>query len=475
VPKVQINRTPTPNNPPVALLEGELSVEMATPTRLWVGVPVALDPTGKKLLHDSTVLGSYVLKTGDTMSGNLNLSLPYPALILNKPASGTDNQIAGYTASVPRWVVCPGNAIPETGANAGSDFSIHRYNDAGVFVDWPFSITRATGAVMLNMDPTLPLQAATKQYVDVQIAAAPHVLKTGDTMTGDLTITDLDPAVVLDCTAVGSAALRGYKAGLQRWSIEVVNADPDIGGNVGSNFQITRYDDTGTIVDQPFTISRPDGRVYMNGDVSIIAATAATDCVIRVVDENDVDKGSLTWLRATDTIRLQSQTASGTPLQLLPTGVIELGAGMLTRLGTVGPYEIQAINFSWETGPALHAWIGNVDVGEISFVSDYRIKKDVQNLPTMWNTVKALRPIQYTQAAYAPTLQMRFPPDNIERWGFIAHELQETLIPSAATGVKDQENLIQSPNPWTVIATLTKALQEAMARIEALESFLVTR
>jgi hypothetical protein len=29
---------------------------------------------------------------------------------------------------------------------------------------------------------------------------------------------------------------------------------------------------------------------------------------------------------------------------------------------------------------------------------------------------------------------------------------------------------VQSPNPMTVIAALTKALQEAMARIEVLES-----
>jgi hypothetical protein len=29
---------------------------------------------------------------------------------------------------------------------------------------------------------------------------------------------------------------------------------------------------------------------------------------------------------------------------------------------------------------------------------------------------------------------------------------------------------VQSPNPFTLIAALTKALQEAMARIEALEA-----
>lgn len=50
--KIQIRRTVTPNSPPSALSPGELSIEMATPTRLWVGVPAAQDPTQKKLLVD---------------------------------------------------------------------------------------------------------------------------------------------------------------------------------------------------------------------------------------------------------------------------------------------------------------------------------------------------------------------------------------------------------------------------------------
>jgi hypothetical protein len=108
----------------------------------------------------------------------------------------------------------------------------------------------------------------------------------------------------------------------------------------------------------------------------------------------------------------------------------------------------------------------------------------------MWDTVKALRPISYTQAEFTPPSQVAyiadkqaahkagdppvntgpmFPADNVERWGFIAHELQNTLVESAATGVKDAPDTIQSPNPFTVIAALTRALQEVMARIEALE------
>ena len=84
----------------------------------------------------------------------------------------------------------------------------------------------------------------------------------------------------------------------------------------------------------------------------------------------------------------------------------------------------------------------------------------------MWETAKALRPISYTQADYGDIYQA----DDVERWGFVAHELQETLIESAASGHKDCEDEIQSPNPWTVIAVLTKTVQELQARVEELEA-----
>jgi hypothetical protein len=43
------------------------------------------------------------------------------------------------------------------------------------------------------------------------------------------------------------------------------------------------------------------------------------------------------------------------------------------------------------------------------------------------------------------------------------------LTPSAANGLKDAPDEIQSLNLPTLLAALTRALQEAMARIEALE------
>jgi hypothetical protein len=183
------------------------------------------------------------------------------------------------------------------------------------------------------------------------------------------------------------------------------------------------------------------------------------------------------------------------------TGPIK-ATGHACRGGTAGAYT--GNNFNIQQGAAQFLWIDTTNAGQLAYVSDYRVKKDVIDLPGMWDTVKALRPIKYTQAQFSPPSHVKYiaeealkarkeaeenpeakprevntaplyPADDIERWGFIAHELQATLTESAASGVKDSPDTIQSPNPFTVIAALTKALQEAMARIEALEGAVPTQ
>jgi uncharacterized protein YciI len=167
-------------------------------------------------------------------------------------------------------------------------------------------------------------------------------------------------------------------------------------------------------------------------------------------------------------------------------GYLKGGTGYACRSGYLGSYTGSQFNLQYNAGPVA-LWIDSSNVGNISVTSDYRIKKDVIDLPGMWDTVKKLRPIKYTQADFTPPAHIdfvatqkaegkevtegpMFAADDKERWGFVAHELQETLIEDAATGTKDSYDHVQSPNPFTVIAALTKALQEAMTRIEALEA-----
>jgi len=56
---------------------------------------------------------------------------------------------------------------------------------------------------------------------------------------------------------------------------------------------------------------------------------------------------------------------------------------------------------------------------------------------------------------------------SIPEVGFIAHEVQ-ALIPAAVKGEKDGDD-IQTLQTSSIVPVLTKALQEALTKIEALE------
>jgi hypothetical protein len=144
-------------------------------------------------------------------------------------------------------------------------------------------------------------------------------------------------------------------------------------------------------------------------------------------------------------------------------GVIN-AVGYAHKQGTGAAPGSSAFNFFW-TG-SLQAWIDTSNVGNVTLTSDYRIKKNIetQTSPAI-PRLKQLRPVTYERANYG-TL---FTEDGVVREGFIAHELAE-IVPSAVEGEKDAENQIQSINIDALVSVLTKALQEAVEKIETLEA-----
>ena len=68
-----------------------------------------------------------------------------PQVTLNKGASGFNNYLVGQTNGLNRWVINLGSSATESGSNVGSDLTISRNNDAGVFIDSPLIIARSTG------------------------------------------------------------------------------------------------------------------------------------------------------------------------------------------------------------------------------------------------------------------------------------------------------------------------------------------
>lgn len=93
-----------------------------------------------------------VAKTGDTMNGALTIQpgSGNAALALRKPASGTAVTIVGATGISARWIFTLGNSIAESGSNAGSDFSLDRYDDSGNWLSSALSFARINGDMQIS-------------------------------------------------------------------------------------------------------------------------------------------------------------------------------------------------------------------------------------------------------------------------------------------------------------------------------------
>ncbi len=470
-----------------------------------------------------------VAKAGDTMTGSLvitgtgdlTIGKTLPTLYLSKAGGGDACQIVGQTAGSNRWLIQLGDLTPETGATDGSLFKIVRFDNVGNPNDAPIVINRTDGRVTLIGNPITALHAATKAYADTKVA------KAGDTMTGGLTISmPAWPGIVLNKADASSGNyLQGNVGGLGRWAIYLGDTVAESGGNSGSGFLIYRFNDAGGLIDAPFYITRNDGAVHlaatptapdhavrkdyvdgttaaglagkvskagdtMSGPLTAAGtiqsnagfvqsqAAGAGNAYFRCLDSAGNPRGGMFWDASTDSMVMNGATSA---VRLSSAGVVDTGVGTHGRAGQAGAYDGNVHNFFW-TGTANQMWIDGTNFGTVNVTCDYRTKKDVVPLASTWAVVKLLNPIVYTHAEFTPPAAIDaaeargedavplFVDDDEPHWGFLAHELQDTLLPSAAHGYKDSPTDVQTPNTLAIIAALTRCLQEAMTRIEALEA-----
>jgi hypothetical protein len=91
--------------------------------------------------------GVFVKVAGDTMTGGLVLNSPDPLITMQKFSPAHEASIYSVSGLNSRWAMRFADAEPETGANAGSNFLITRFDDAGNYLGDPLIINRATGVV----------------------------------------------------------------------------------------------------------------------------------------------------------------------------------------------------------------------------------------------------------------------------------------------------------------------------------------
>jgi hypothetical protein len=139
--------------------------------------------------------------------------------------------------------------------------------------------------------------------------------------------------------------------------------------------------------------------------------------------------------------------------------------------------EIFVWNNTATTGTAIVDFrTANTSKGRISWnntittyatTSDYRLKHDIQPMTGALAKVAALKPCTYKWNA-----------DDSESQGFIAHELQE-VVPECVSGEKDAVDAEGNPQYQGIdtsflVATLTAAIQELKAELDAVKAQLAT-
>jgi hypothetical protein len=104
----------------------------------------------------------------------------------------------------------------------------------------------------------------------------------GGALTGPLTVNAANPQLVLTASAGQYATIRlsadagqgrqfqGRAGALNRWNMYFGDATTETGSNVGTNFTIGRFDDTGAFIDNPLTIHRSDASAYLTGPLTIL-------------------------------------------------------------------------------------------------------------------------------------------------------------------------------------------------------------
>jgi hypothetical protein len=273
----------------------------------WNGYAWSLEPMPAVGFDEA----DFVKKAGDTMLGVLTLAADPLAPLSASTKQYVDAQIIAHVDAAGEITVTPpvaGGSNVQT-ALQGLKTTIDAKPDTGfMYSQDALRVAKAgdtmTGPLILNAAPTADMVAANKKYVDDRIAGAGtgatvayvdaqdalKVSKSGDTMTGNLGITNANPDIDLNKTASGGVCqtyilTNGVIRWLWRWS----DADAESGSNAGSSFTLYRFGDAGTIIDAPITINRQDGRVLLNA-APISTNHAATKGYVDTVASNKVSK-----------------------------------------------------------------------------------------------------------------------------------------------------------------------------------------
>jgi len=365
-------------------------------------------------------------------------------------ASGTTLTLSeAISSSDSCYCVFLGKALQTTVAPDGSVTSAKLAN---ANLEMPNTLDMNGNELILDADGDTSITADTDDQIDFKIGGTDRAVidSSGRVLLGTSTAQG-NMSLQIEGDGSGSSAQGSIflRRGL---------STSTIGGNVGADLGLIQFGDS-------------DGGIYAKIEAKSHATASTNDYPGRLVFSTTADGAS----SPTERMRIDSSgnvligTTSTVPHNNLGIG-LRPDAGIL-----VGVDGTHAAIFSRHNsnGECVRFQKGSTDVGSIDVTgsttsyntsSDYRLK---ENVVTDWDAttrLKQLKPSRFNFIADADT--------TVD--GFLAHEVS-SIVPEAISGEKDEVDADGNPeyqgiDQSKLVPLLTKALQEAVAKIETLEA-----
>jgi hypothetical protein len=374
---------------------------------------------------------TYLNGNGATLISNTFEVAPYghTALRMNKAGSGKTNVISGMNNGLSRWNMELGDSTTES-AGSGSDFIISRCNDAGTLLDTAFKIARSTAQA--NFSGAIVTTAGIATLAPPTGDAALYLAKSGSAKTN---------------------LVVGQTGAFNRWFMAMGDNTAESGGNAGSNFALSRFNDAGVYIDTPFFINRNDATVGFSSTVTANAFKASGPYALQVTGL-EVGSGPTSYTQY-PAICNPSYGSMNFYCQHIPGTSVK----WVMSIASAGSFAFDGSG----NGYAPASWIS---------LSDLRVKTDIKEIKSALEKIGKL-----TGCTYERTDLHNLDGTRSMHAGLIAQDIQ-AVLPEAVFEDKTPDGKIfgeDEPGRLSyatngVVALLVNAVKELTARVEALEA-----
>jgi hypothetical protein len=493
--------------------------------------PIVAGGTGASTAAQALINIGGVNKTGDTMTGNLTLNTANPTLVLQKSASGNAAYIVSYTGTNARWSMALGDGTAETGGNAGSNFNLTRYNDAGTSIGSPITITRSNGNIQLGPN-TVNSGGYVVSVLAPNVAGGNGLAVYAGTGASDVSFRAVNAAntqqlFVVDgagnTSTAGTVTISGdlhangantYTSGLTASSIICTGLIYARGSSIllGPSDNIRLYYDSSTNLHVSGGNVTADGSI--NTNTYLACGLGGSSAQVYFSDTNHYIQWDGNYIRsshaltapslACPTINLDGNdliAVSGTNLLYRTAGQHYFQSNGGVNWFVIGPSWIDVastygirynartdlgsaygVQFYWNANGYLRAVVdNNVIVDLLPQVCDERLKQDIA--PSTYDCLANLNKIELYRFSWkdhtTPGAPKAMAAGDVVPCGLVAQRLNE-IVPHCvmpgdskptmkATEAPGEGNVVWQTNTNNLIAMLIGAVQQLTARVAALE------